>query len=173
MIEPTISENAAADLLDTSPDDGAELYDLLPFTIGNQVFAVFTDQIDATAEARPLAPLPKAPAAVVGVVCVRGHMVTVLDAAAILTGAEKRWPPPLPFVLVLRGDDQIGLVAETCRETITISAEDIEATDSSDESNAPLTLGTVTYAGERMVILDAVRLFRRAVERRERRRRRF
>jgi purine-binding chemotaxis protein CheW len=173
MIEPTTSESAAAQLLDASPDDGAALHDLLPFTIGNQIFAVFTDQIDATAEARPLAPLPKAPAAVVGVVCVRGRMVTVLDAAAILTGAEKRWTPTLPFVLVLRGDDQLGLVAETCRETITISAEDIEAPDSSDKSNMPVALGTVTYAGERMVILDAVRLFRRAVERRERRRRRF
>ena len=173
MTKPTTSESAAAQLLDASPDDGAELHDLLPFTIGNQIFAVFTDQIDTTAEARPLAPLPKAPAAVVGVVCVRGHMVTVLDAAAILAGAEKRWTPTLPFVLVLRGDDQLGLVAETCRETITISAEDIEATDSSDESNLPVALGTVTYGGERMVILDAVRLFRRAVERRERRRRRF
>jgi len=173
MIERTTSENNAPESPDSSTEDGAELHDLLPFTIGDQIFAVFTDQIDATAEARPVAPLPKAPAAVVGVVCVRGHMVTVLDAAAILTGAEKRWTPTLPFVLVLRGDDQLGLVAETCRETITVSAEDIEASDSFGESKAPVALGTVTYAGERMVILDAVRLFRRAVERRERRRRRF
>jgi chemotaxis signal transduction protein len=75
--------------------------------------------------------------------------------------------------LVLRGDDQLGLVAETCRDTVTISAEDIEATGSSDDTHAPAVLGTVTYAGETMVILDAVRLFRRAIQRRERRRRRF
>src|SRR5215813_7333527 len=146
MIETTTSEQTAQASLDATTEEGAQLHDLLPFTIGDRTFAVFTDQIDATAEARPVAPLPKAPAAVVGVVCVRGHMVTVLDAAAILTGAEKRWTPPLPFVLVLRGDDQLGLVAETCRETITVSAEDIEASDSFGESKAPVALGTVTYA---------------------------
>lgn len=173
MIETTTSEQTAQASLDATTEEGAQLHDLLPFTIGDRTFAVFTDQIDITAEARPVAPLPKAPAAVVGVVCVRGHMLTVLDAAAILTGAENKWPATLPFVLVLRGDDQLGLVAETCRQTVTISAEDIEATDSSDDANLPVALGTVTYGGERMLILDAVRLFRRAVQRRERRRRRF
>jgi len=173
MIETTASEQTAAASLDATTEDGAQLHDLLPFTIGDQTFAVFIDQIDATAEARPVAPLPKAPASVVGVVCVRGRMLTVLDPAAILNGTEKQWPATLPFVLVLRGDDQLGLVAETCRQTVTISAEDIEASDSSDEANPPVALGTVTYGGERMVILDAVRLFRRAVQRRERRRRRF
>lgn len=173
MIDPNTSDLAVAESLDASTDEGAQLHDVLPFTIGDQTFAVFTDQIDATAEARPVAPLPKAPTAIVGVVCVRGYMVTVLDAAAILTGAQKKWPASLPFVLVLRGDDQLGLAAETCRDTITISAEDIEATDSNDDSDAPIALGSVTYAGERMVILDAVRLFRHAIQHRERRRRRF
>jgi purine-binding chemotaxis protein CheW len=173
MIETTTTELAAPTSDDATTQDGARLHDLLPFTIGDQTFAVFTDQIDATADARPVAPLPKAPAAVVGVVCVRGRMVTVLDAAAILNGAQTQWPATLPFVLVLRGDDQVGIVADTIRDTVTISAEDIEATDSTDDPNPPVALGAVTYAGERMVILDAVRLFRRAVQRRERRRRRF
>jgi purine-binding chemotaxis protein CheW len=173
MIEPTTSEKSAPKPLEASAEDAAQLHDLLPFTIGDQTFAVFTDQIDATAEARPVAALPKAPRAVIGVVCVRGRMITVLDAAAIMAGSETQWPAMLPFVLVLRGDDQLGLVAETCRDTITISAEDIEVADSSDNSDAAVALGTVTYGGERMIILDAVRLFRRAVQRRERRRRRF
>jgi chemotaxis signal transduction protein len=76
-------------------------------------------------------------------------------------------------VLVLRGNDQLGLVAETCRETITISAEDIEPAVSAGESSLAPALGTVIYAGEAMLILDATRLFRCAVQRRERRRRRF
>ena len=173
MVETNTSDKPVTDLLDATPEDRAQLHDLLPFTIGDQTFAVFTDQIDATAEMRPVAALPKAPPAVLGVVCVRGRMVTVLDAAAIIAGSETPWPPTLPFVLVLRGDDQLGLVAQTCRDTITISAEDIEPTGSSDDSNAAVALGTVTYGGERMIILDAVRLFRRAVQRRERRRRRF
>lgn len=174
MIDPSTSEKQSATLDDSAaPEKTAELHDLLPFTIGDQTFAVFTNQIETTAEARPVAQLPRAPAAVVGVVCVRGHMITVLDAAAIGAGAPSHWPRTLPFVLVLRGNEQLGLVAETCRETVTISAEDIEPVVSGGESNRAPALGTVTYAGESMVILDLTRLFRSAVQRRERRRRRF
>lgn len=173
MIDPTTSEKAARELPGPLAEDRAQLHDLLPFTIGNQIFAVFTDQIETTAEGRPRAHLPGAPAAVIGVVCVQGHMITVLDPVAMLTGSVTHWPPTLPFVLVLHGSDQVGLVAETCRDTVTISAEDIEPVASSDDSNAPPILGTVVYAGEAMMILDAARLFRCAVQRRERRRRRF
>ena len=108
-------------------EDGAQLHDLLPFTIGDQTFAVFTDQIDATAEARPVAPLPKAPASVVGVVCVRGRMLTVLDAAAILNGAEKQWPATLPFVANLADSDRVETVLSRAQvyefRAITNSAE--------------------------------------------------
>jgi purine-binding chemotaxis protein CheW len=172
MTDPPTSEKHKG-TSDDSAAETAQLHDLLPFTIGAQTFAVFTNQIETTAEARPVAQLPQAPPAVVGVVCVRGHMITVLDAVAIGTGATTDWPGTLPFVLVLRGNEQLGLVAETCRETVTISAEDIEAAVSGGESNQAAALGTVTYAGEPMVILDAGRLFRCAVQRRERRRRRF
>ena len=173
MIDRTTSGQHTGTALDSAAAGTAQLHDLLPFTIGDQTFAVFANQIETTAEARPVAHLPRAPAAVVGVVCVRGHMITVLDAVAIGTGAANPWPSMLPFVLVLRGNEQLGLVAETCRETITISAEDIEPAASGTESNPAPALGTVIYGGESMLILDAGRLFRCAVQRRERRRRRF
>ena len=168
-----MSEDPAAESNHRSRDEGAELYDLLPFTIGEQTFAVLTDQIDATVEARPLARLPRAPAAVAGVVCVRGRMLTVLDAAIILRGYESQWGQTLPFVIVLRGEEQLGLVAERCLDTVTISAEDIEPPRSDGNSDPPVTLGTVTHGGQTVIILDPPRLFRSAVQRRERRRRRF
>src|SRR5215471_2401748 len=127
MIDPTTSAKATSQLVDTLPQDGAQLHDLLPFTIGDQVFAVFADQVETTAEARPTARLPRASPAVVGVVCVRGRMITVLDAVAILAGSATNWPPLLPFVIILRSNEQLGLVAEACRNTVTISAQDIEA----------------------------------------------
>lgn len=148
----------------------AQLHDLLPFAIADRLFAVFTEQVDATAEGKPFAPLPRTPGAVVGVVCVRGRMLTVLDPAAALNAPTRKWEQTLPYVLVLRGDDQLGLAAESCRDTITISTDDIEPPIAvSDDA----TLGVVRYAGEEILLLDAKRLFERAVQRKERRRRRF
>ena len=165
---------SSASLLASETESSAadpQLHDLLPFTIGSRTYAVFTEQVDGTAEGKPFAPLPRAPDAVIGVVCVRGRMLTVLDPSAILNHETPNWESPLPFVVVLRGDEQLALVAETCRDIITIAAADIEPTDG--QAQTDVTLGLVKYAGEEMLILDSRRLFARAVQRRERRRRRF
>ena len=156
-----------------SPRDGAQLYDLLPFTIQDRVFGIFAEHVDATAEAKPFAPLPRTPDSIVGVVCVRGRMLTVLDSAAVLLKEQKRWDQPLPYVVVLRGDEQLALAAETCRDTITVSAEDIERASESEADVDDPVLGTVKHGGEEILVFDASRLFGRAVQRRERRRRRF
>src|SRR5918992_4167452 len=165
MAEP---ENISAS--DIAAGASAQLHDLLPFSIAERLFAIFTDQVDATAEGKPFARLPRAPGAIVGVVCVRGRMLTVLDPAAALNAPTKEWQQALPYVLVLRGDDQLGLAAESCRDTITISTDDIELPTATSDDAA---LGVVRYAGEEILILDAKRLFDRAVQRKERRRRRF
>ena len=159
--------------MDVAAEASAQLHDLLPFKIADHLFAVFTDQVDATAESKPFAPLPRAPRAVLGVVCVRGRMLTVLDAGAALHETTKDWGQTLPYVLVLRGDDQLGLAAERCHDTITISSEDIIPAAESSGPSGPETIGLVRYAGEEILILDAPRLFERVAQRRERRRRRF
>ena len=165
MAEPVnISDSAV------TTEGSSDLHDVLPFAIGDKLFAVFTDQVDATAEAKPFACLPRAPTAIVGVVCVRGRMLTVLDPAAALNHFTKQWEQPLPYVLVMRGDDQLGFAAESCRDTITISAEDIQGSDAASDEPS---LGIVRFAGEEILVLDVCRLFSRTVQRRERRRRRF
>src|ERR1044072_6819089 len=153
--------------------EAAGLRALLPFTIGGRTFAVFTDQVDGTAESKPFAVLPRAPAAVVGVACVRGRMLTVLAPAAVLDSQIPHCDQRLPYVIVLGGDEQLGLVAESCRDTITISAADIETPSDNGQSQDGFLIGLVRYAGEEMLILDSARLFARAVRRRERRRRRI
>jgi len=150
-----------------------QLQDLLPFTIGDRTFAVFTEHVDGTAEGKPFAPLPRAPNAVIGVVCVRGRMLTVLDPTLVFEARVPNWQDSLPHVIVLRGDEQLGLVAETCRDTITISTSDIERPKETDQAGDDFVVGLVRYAGEEMSILDSTQLFRRAVQRRERRRRRI
>jgi chemotaxis signal transduction protein len=151
----------------------AQLHDLLPFTTGTRVFAVFADEVDATAEAKPFARLPRAPNSVVGIVCVRGRMLTVIDPAALLNNESQQWEPILPCVIALRSDEQLALAAVSYRDTITISAADIERGPETTERRDELILGSVTYANEEILILDTGNLFRRAARRRDRRRRRF
>lgn len=165
---------AASETSDDQIDAGrAQLHDLLPFTLGEQIFAVFTDEVDATAESKPFAPLPRSPNSIVGIVCVRGRMLTVVDPAALMEGESRNWNRTLPCVIALRTDEQLALAAETYRDTITIAEADIERTPATSTAADELIIGQVIYASEKIIILNTGRLFSRAVQRRDRRRRRF
>jgi chemotaxis signal transduction protein len=154
-------------------DSDPQLHDLVPFEVGDRVFAVFADQVDGTAEGKPPAPLPRAPLGVLGVVCVRGRMLTVLDPIAVLTGEGLIWPHNLPCVIALRGDEQLAIAAHRYRDTITITNTDIQQLGEAVEEGFEPTLGLVRYGGEEITVINIERFFATAMRRRERRRRRF
>lgn len=149
-----------------------QLHDLVPFEAGDRLFAVFAGQIDGTAEGKTPAPLPHAPTAVLGVVCVRGRMLTVLDPVALFTGEVSSWPNSLPVVIALRGDEQLALAAQSCRDTITTADADIQPAENGGDFN-DLALGLVRHGGEEITVLNTDQLFSSAMSRKERRRRRF
>jgi len=154
--------------------ENPELHDLVPFEVGDKVFAVFADHVDGTAEAKVPVPLPNTPPAVLGVICVRGRMLTVIDPIAILNGDTFGWPESLPFVIALRGDEQLALAAQRCRDTITIAASDIRpAPRTNDDGFESAALGITVHGGEEITVLRVDNLFAAAVRRKERRRRRL
>jgi len=164
---------ALGNMREVSPDP--QLHDLIPFTAGGMVFAVFADQVEGTAEAKLPALLPDAPPAVLGVVCVRGRMLTVLDPVALLTGEPAEWTETLPRVIALRGDEQLAVAAQERLDTITIASTDIQpATPTgNDENGGGVALGIALYGGEEITVLSVSQLFAAAMHRKERRRRRF
>ncbi len=149
------------------------LRDLFIFEAGGLVFAILADQVDGTTEARVPAVLPHSPQAILGVVCVRGRMLTVIDPTVLITGQTLRWPQALPSVIALRGDEQLALVAQRCRDKITIEDADIVRPGAGAEDANGLLVGRVRYGGEEMLVLDVNYLFASAMRQRERRRRRF
>ena len=166
--------NAEPDSAINSIDEGPQLRDLFLFKAGNLRFAVPAAEVDGTAEAREPAPLPRAPAAVLGVVHARGRMLTVIDPVALTAGQASRVSPVVSTIISLRGDEQLALAADSVGETITISSADIETSgEDSDSHPNKATAGILRHGGETITVLDLVRLFDAAVQRKERRRRRF
>ncbi len=168
------SETLAGATTDTrrNPAD-PELRDLFVFEAGSRTFAVPADQVDGTTEARVPAVLPHGPQAILGVVCARGRMLTVLDPTVLLTGQALRWPRTLPCVIALRGDEQLALAAQSYRDKITIEEADIDRHSEGGGAAPGLLLGRVRYGGEEILVLDVNHLFATAMRQRERRRRRF
>jgi chemotaxis signal transduction protein len=149
------------------------LRDLFLFTAGDHSFGVPAEEVEGTAEAKCPAPLPHAPAAILGVVYARGRMLTVID-PRIIAGDEASPRPQLPAIIALRSDEQLALAAESISETITISYSDIEPPpDSAYIEPISAITGILRHGGKTISILDPARLFDAAVQRKDRRRRRF
>jgi chemotaxis signal transduction protein len=136
------------------------------------MFAVFAEEVEGTADSKHVAALPHSPPGVLGVLCVRGRMLTALDPVALLTGERLAWPAEVPCVVALRGDEQLALAAESFGSTITIFDNDIEAiADTGQDARA--VAGILRYSGSEIRILSVPKLFAAAFQRTERRRRRF
>jgi chemotaxis signal transduction protein len=155
------------------PENGEpQLRDLFLFASGNRWFGVPAEDVEGTAEAKNPAPLPHAPATILGVIYARGRMLTILDPVGLAGHAPPMRASQMSAIVSLRSDEQLALAAESVSETITISSSDIELFPASD-SELTAVAGVLLHGGEKITILDPARLFDAAVHRKDRRRRRF
>lgn len=159
-------------------EDEPQLRDLFIFTAGNCTFGVPAEEVEGTAEAKFSTPLPHAPGPILGVVYARGRMHTLIDPRVLAGDEAAPRPQPVAAIISLRGDEQLALAAEAIAETITISSSDIESPpdptdDPADKEPFRGIAGILRHGGEEIIILDPARLFDAAVQRRDRRRRRF
>ena len=137
---------------------------------GGRVFAVYADEADSVTEGLRPTPLPGAPPAVLGVVCVRGRMRTVLDPLALF-GDTPHAPPPTPprFVVALRGDEQLALAVERVERIVEAPPDALRPPPDEKHTAAPLR-GLVTLDDTPVAVLDPARLFEAAMQGTERRR---
>ena len=138
---------------------------------GAHVFAVYADEADSVTEGLRPTPLPGAPAGVLGVVCVRGRMRTVLDPLLMLeesspeSNAVGAGDAPR-FVVSLRGDEQLALAVERVERIIAAPDDNLEPTD---DSARPIR-GLFRLKDSTVAVLDPARLFEAAMQGTERRR---
>lgn len=150
------------------------------FESARQLFGVPTEEVAGTAEMATPACLPLAPPAILGVVCLRGRMLTVIDPTALAKAPPSQSRAVLPLVVVMRGDEQLALAADRRLESLRVEAREIRSAPAEEISTSTGALppsesavvGSVPRGNQRVVILDPRKLFAAAMGKYERRRRR-
>jgi chemotaxis signal transduction protein len=150
-----------------------ETRELLLMRAGGRVFAVGADETGADAQACPRpTPLPHAPRAVLGVVCLRGRMHTVLDPLALVgesqgeEGAGREGEGTRPLVVALRGDEQLALAVEGVEGVVRVPAGAL----SPPQRPARPLRAALEHEGASLLVLDPAQLFDAAMRGTERRR---
>jgi purine-binding chemotaxis protein CheW len=142
--------------------------ELAIFHAGGLCFAIYADAADSVTESARPTPLPGAPPAVLGVVCVRGRMRTVIDPAYLIERQDEIERLPTRFIVSLRGDEQLAIAVERVERFVDVSLSDLEppAYDSTPVRG-------LFHLGDTVVnLLDPTRVFDAALQGLDRRRHR-
>ena len=102
-------------------NDNLKQLSFLLFDIGDESFALAVEHIEGVIDCCSIAPLPSPPDSVVGVTSAHGQMTLVMNLSANNTQSENK-----QRLVLLKGESQVGLLADRIEDVITISAEDIE-----------------------------------------------
>ncbi len=139
------------------------------FRCGHLHFGISAEFIKSIAEWQPPARLPNAPNAVLGVVGVHGHILTVLD-PMILLGESAPSDRSFGSLIVLKGDEQLALAVDEVGKLVEVTSADVQP---ASNDNSRLVAGHLHHNGKNVFILRENELFATAILGRERRRRRF
>src|SRR5262249_6857769 len=112
-------------------------------------------------------PLPGAPQSVLGVVSIRGRMLTVIDLTVLL--GENDLPRKPKQIVALRGAEQLALAVDRAGDSIAIDGKLVVGVG----RVGSLTVSVVKSGADQVEVLNTSELFAAAIRGRERRRRRF
>jgi chemotaxis signal transduction protein len=176
-------EDAESNAAPPPKGEPRERCELFLLRAGRQAFAVFAEEVECVTQSHAPVALPHAPRAVLGLVCIRGRMRTVLDPPALIGVHEEPIEQAATerasteqaarvgtsrFIIALRGDEQLALAADQVEGPIAFNAEALAAPD----PHASILRATLEHDGARILVLEPSRLFDNAMQRTERRRQR-
>lgn len=161
-----VTQNAAA-----HDETAREGHELILAQAGAWHIGLFAEEVESVAAWRAPVPLPYAPPAVMGVVSVRGRMLTLIDPSVLLgeKSAKRKIAAPAS-IIVLRGDEQLALAVNRVDGHLGIYLNEIVAANASINSN--IARGIIQGAHGQTIVLDARELFAAAMQGAERRRKR-
>ncbi len=156
-----MTEQASNSDTEQSAEDRREI---VVVRAGARLLGVFAEEVACVVAsgARPT-PLPHATATVLGIVSVRGRVLTLLDSLALLgeSRAESGTTPPPGFILALRGEEQLALAVESSGRLCETGVAEILPPRG---AMASIARGTFQDGETTVLILDVTRLFAVATE---------
>ncbi|HEY6330848.1 MAG TPA: chemotaxis protein CheW [Blastocatellia bacterium] len=99
---------------------GPDTVSLVMLSIGKRVIATAVENTEGVVDCPRITPLPGAPDAILGVVSIRGKITIVLDASL-----EASRDAPKRRLILLRGELQLGLLADHVQGVVSLDAKDM------------------------------------------------
>jgi purine-binding chemotaxis protein CheW len=150
---------ARAKVLACPPVDekgAAGRFDTVRFSLAGEEYALATNSVRVVVPLKDLAPIPCTPAFVMGLMNVRGQLVTVINIGDLFGLNRQAISESSKVIIVHAGGSECGIVADAVLGIVPVKADELQITVPTFEGiRQELTRG-VTPDG--LIVLDALKL---------------
>ena len=132
-----------------------QITEFVAFYSGGQSFSIEISQVREIRRWGPFTSVPHSPTGVLGVMNLRGSVIPIYDLAARLGLAPTPENPRNVIVVVMYGDQTLGLLVESVSEIMSVSNDSIQITPEmrADSGQSPIA-GLINTNGGLTQIVD-------------------
>lgn len=140
-------------------DKKDEVLQWVTFKLANEVYGINVMQVQEILRYSEIAPVPGAPAYVLGIINLRGNVVTVIDTRARF-GLEPCDVTDNTRVVVIESEKQvIGILVDSASEVVYLKESEIDdAPNVGNEESAQFIQGVSNREGELLILVDLDKL---------------
>lgn len=129
------------------------------FRLENEKYGINVMQVQEVLRVTEIAPVPGAPAYVLGIINLRGNVVTVIDTRNRFGLPSAEMDDSTRIVIIESDEQVVGILVDSVAEVVDLKASEIETAPNvgADES-AKFIQGVASRDGELLIIIDLNRL---------------
>ena len=146
--------NAATDNLNPKHND--EVIQWVTFKLDEETYGINVMQVQEVLRLTEIAPVPGAPDYVMGIVNLRGNVVTVIDTRKRFGLFQKEADDATRIVIVEVDNQVIGMLVDSVAEVVNIAASEIETSPNlgDDNENSKYIQGVHSRDDEILILVD-------------------
>ena len=129
------------------------------FRLADEIYGINVMQVQEVLRLSEVAPVPGAPSAVLGIINLRGHVVTVLDARLLFSLPLAEHSDQTRIMIVECNRNIVGLLVDSVAEVVNIEDADIDsAPNIGRDEHSKYIQGVYSKHGEILILVDLNRL---------------
>lgn len=148
-----------AELATQQNKDNDPVLQWVTFQLGNETYGVNVMQVQEVLRVTEIAPVPGAPDYVLGIINLRGNVVTVLDTRKRF-GMETRDADDASRILIIESAEQVvGILVDSVSEVVYLRASEIEAAPNvGNEESSRFIQGVCNREEELLILVELNKL---------------
>lgn len=128
---------------------------VLIFNLGNELFALYTARIQSINEPVPVTKVPMAPPHILGLINLRGNIISIIDINLLLGTPETGKPKENAIILELK-DEVLGILVDYAAEII--ETDDTSLPELNDSKRTDYLEEVISFEDKKALLIDVDKL---------------